>query len=82
MLSSAGGTHVHIPAVKRDITDVSGAGDTVIAVAALCLISGLTPSEIAAVSNLAGGQVCEKAGVVPVDSRKLLEECVEHFKSQ
>lgn len=82
VLTSGDGTHVHIPAMKREITDVSGAGDTVIAVAALCLISGLSPSEVAAVSNLAGGQVCEKAGVVPISSEKLLEECNEHFKSK
>ena len=81
VLNSGDGELVHIPAVKREITDVSGAGDTVIAVAALCLISGLTPAEAAAVSNLAGGQVCEKAGVVPVSSEKLLAECREYFKS-
>ncbi len=81
VLNSGDGELVHIPAVKREITDVSGAGDTVIAVAALCLISGLTPAEAAAVSNLAGGQVCEKAGVVPVSSETLLAECKEYFKS-
>ncbi len=82
VLNSGDGELVHIPAIKREITDVSGAGDTVIAVAALCLISGLNPAEAAAVSNLAGGQVCEKAGVVPVSSEKLLDECQELFKSQ
>ena len=81
VLTSREGEHVHIPAMKREITDVSGAGDTVIAVAALCLIAGLPPAEVAAVSNLAGGQVCEKAGVVPISSEKLLEECNDHFKS-
>jgi len=81
VINSGDGEHVHIPAVKREIADVSGAGDTVIAVAALCLISGLSPTEVAAVSNLAGGQVCEKAGVVPINSEKLLDECSEHFKS-
>jgi D-glycero-beta-D-manno-heptose-7-phosphate kinase len=81
VLSSADGRHVHIPAIKRDITDVSGAGDTVIAVAALCVVTGFTPDEVAAISNLAGGQVCEKAGVVPVNLEKLLDECTEHFKS-
>ena len=71
----------HIPAISREIADVSGAGDTVIAVAALCMISGMNSREIAAISNLAGGQVCEKAGVVPVNAEKLLTECREHFKS-
>ncbi|MCK4880197.1 MAG: hypothetical protein KAS82_06040 [Bacteroidales bacterium] len=81
VLTSGEGEHVHIPAVAREITDVSGAGDTVIAVASLFLIAGLPPAEVAAVSNLAGGLVCEKAGVVPVSSEKLLDECNEHFKS-
>ena len=81
VLTSGDGEHVHIPAIKREIAAVSGAGDTVIAVAALCVIAGLTPAEVAAVSNLAGGQVCEHAGVVPISSEKLLDECLQHFKS-
>ena len=81
ILSSRNGSHVHLPAVHREIADVSGAGDTVISLAALCLIAGLKAPEIAAISNLAGGQVCEKAGVVPVDAEKLLAECEQHFKS-
>jgi rfaE bifunctional protein kinase chain/domain len=81
VLTSQNGEYVHIPAVKRNIIDVSGAGDTVIAVAALCTIAGLPPAEVAAISNLAGGQVCETAGVIPISSEKLLEECTEHFKS-
>lgn len=81
ILTSKDKSHVHLPAVVRDIADVSGAGDTVISLAALCLVAGLEASEIAALSNLAGGQVCEKAGVVPVDAEKLLAECREHFKS-
>ncbi len=81
VLSARDGEYVHIPAVMREIADVSGAGDTVIGVAALCLIAGLDSGEVAAISNLAGGQVCEKAGVVPVNAEKLLAECEEHFKS-
>lgn len=81
VLTSGDEGHVHIPAVKREITDVSGAGDTVIATAALCVVAGFSAAEVAAVSNLAGGQVCEKAGVVPVSFEKLLSECNEHFKN-
>lgn len=55
-----------IPAKKREIVDVSGAGDTVVSMAALCLASGMEPGEIAELSNLAGGLVCEKVGVVPL----------------
>jgi rfaE bifunctional protein kinase chain/domain len=64
----------HISAEIRDIADVSGAGDSVISIACLCVAAGLPPIEIAALSNLAGGQVCERAGVVPVDKDQLIEE--------
>jgi rfaE bifunctional protein kinase chain/domain len=64
----------HLAAHVRDIVDVSGAGDTVIAVATLCLVSGLPMKEIARISNLAGGLVCEKVGVVPIDREALQPE--------
>jgi len=69
-----GSTWKIIPAHLREITDVSGAGDTVIAVATLCLIAGLSPTEIAAIANLSGGLVCEHSGVVSVDKVALLNE--------
>ena len=58
----------------RNITDVSGAGDTVVSVAALGLASALGIDTIATLSNLAGGQVCETAGVVPVNLEQLAYE--------
>jgi D-glycero-beta-D-manno-heptose-7-phosphate kinase len=64
----------HVPAHIRNIADVSGAGDTVISVAALCLAAGLSPSTTAALANLAGGIVCEKAGVVPIEKAQLINE--------
>ncbi len=64
----------HIPAHKRDIADVSGAGDTVIATAALCLAAGLDEFRASEIANLAGGLVCEHVGVVPIDKARLLEE--------
>lgn len=66
--------HYHLPAKIRKISDVSGAGDTVISVAALCLASGLDMKNIATVANIAGGLVCEHAGVVPIDKELLLQE--------
>lgn len=58
----------------RNIADVSGAGDTVISVATLCLVSGFSIDLIAEISNIAGGLVCEKSGVVSIDRDQLLEE--------
>jgi rfaE bifunctional protein kinase chain/domain len=61
----------------RNISDVSGAGDTVIAVATLCLASKLEIEQIAEISNIAGGLVCEKSGVVSIDKEELLQEVEE-----
>lgn len=65
-----------IGAHYRNITDVSGAGDTVISVASLCLACQTEVVEMAAISNLAGGLVCEEVGVVPVDKSKLQNEVI------
>lgn len=67
----------YVPAHMRSISDVSGAGDTVIAVATLCLISGASSKQIAEISNLAGGLVCEKSGVVSISKNELLKEVSE-----
>lgn len=64
----------YLPAHIRDIADVSGAGDTVISVATLCLASGMNAVEVASIANLAGGMVCEQSGVVPIDKTLLLKE--------
>ena len=69
--------HKLIPAHIRTIADVSGAGDTVIATAAVCLASGLDEFKSAAVANLAGGLVCEHVGVVPIDKEQLLKEVLD-----
>lgn len=64
----------HFPAERRLIADVSGAGDTVISVAGLLLSAGASLSEIASISNIAGGLVCEKSGVVPIEPEELQNE--------
>ncbi len=63
-----------INAIVRNVADVSGAGDTTIAVATLCLAAGMDAQQIAALSNLAGGIVCEEVGVVTINKEKLLSE--------
>lgn len=63
-----------VPAWIRNISDVSGAGDTVVSVAALGLALQLSPLNLLHLSNLAGGLVCEFAGVVPIQKEQLLSE--------
>jgi len=68
-----------IPAHVRSIADVSGAGDTVISVASLCLALKTDKKILAELSNLAGGLVCEEAGVIPVNKEKLLKETLKIY---
>jgi len=69
----------HTKAFKRDIIDVSGAGDTVISVASLCLASKMHYTDLSALSSLAGGIVCEEVGVVPINKEKLLKQAIKHI---
>lgn len=69
-----------IKAKIRDISDVSGAGDTIISIAAVGMAAGLSPWIIAELSNIGGGQVCEKAGIVPINKEQLLEEGQKHIQ--
>ncbi|GAB4342346.1 MAG: D-glycero-beta-D-manno-heptose-7-phosphate kinase [Flammeovirgaceae bacterium] len=64
----------HIPAHRREIADVSGAGDTVVSIAALCLAANLSLYDIANLANLGGGIVCEHLGVVPIEKQRLMDE--------
>lgn len=64
-----------IPSHLRNIADVSGAGDTVIAVAALVYTATQNVHLMAEVANIAGGLVCEEVGTVAVDKGRLQREC-------
>lgn len=65
---------IQIPAHIRQIADVSGAGDTVISIAACALAAGGSAAQIAELANLGGGLVCESLGVVPIDVELLKRE--------
>ena len=64
-----------IPSHRRNIADVSGAGDTVIAVASLVYAATRNMNLTAEIANIAGGIVCEEVGTVPINKQKLLAEC-------
>lgn len=64
-----------VPSHIRNVADVSGAGDTVIAVATLIYTLTRNTKMMAEIANLAGGIVCESVGTVAIDKAKLLREC-------
>lgn len=66
-----------IPTHIRSIADVSGAGDTVIAVASLVYATTKNVKLMAEVANIAGGLVCEEVGTVAINKESLLKECEE-----
>lgn len=65
-----------IPSHRRNIADVSGAGDTVIAVASLVYAATKNIELMGDIANIAGGLVCEEVGTVAINRKKLYEECV------
>ncbi len=74
MLVEANGAVHSVPARAREVFDVSGAGDTVIATLALAYASGLTLAQAMRVSNAAAGVVVSKSGTATVEPAELLHE--------
>jgi len=66
-----------IPSHIRNVADVSGAGDTVIAVASLIYAVTGNIHLTAEIANIAGGLVCEEVGTAAIDKQKLLKECYQ-----
>ncbi|MDQ6608755.1 MAG: PfkB family carbohydrate kinase, partial [Bacteroidota bacterium] len=64
-----------IPSHIRNIADVSGAGDTVIAVAAVVYAARRNVHLMAEIANIAGGLVCEEVGTAAINKIALIHEC-------
>ena len=73
------GQHNQIPTKARNVYDVSGAGDTVIATFAINDLCGLDPFESSTIANLAAGRVCEEIGVFPISVDSLKEIFSHHY---
>lgn len=76
MYFECGDVCMRVPAHIRNVSDVSGAGDTVIGMAALCLAAHASPEYLVQLCNIAGGLACESAGVRPVGMEHLLSEAL------
>ena len=74
VFAQQGEAKTYLPAHLRTISDVSGAGDTVISIAACCVALSQPAAFTAALANLGGGLVCEQVGVVPIEKQRLLAE--------
>jgi len=72
-LISADATPIHLPALAREVFDVSGAGDTVVAVLAAGLAAGMTYPDAAQLANVAAGLVVAKVGTAVVRNSELAD---------
>ena len=79
-LMTEAGEHVLVPTVARSVYDVSGAGDTVIAVCGLAMAAGATVVEAAVLANHAAGVEVGKAGVTSVSPEELLAAIQQHSR--
>lgn len=81
-LIEPGGKFEHIPTKSRDVYDVTGAGDEVLAAMAVAVAAGATLREAAALANVAGGLEVEKFGCVPITREEVIGEILlEHHKT-
>ncbi len=69
------GAIVHIPTVAREVFDVTGAGDTVLAILGLALAGGFSPEDAAALANIAAGIAVSKLGTSTVSPEEIIQEC-------
>jgi D-beta-D-heptose 7-phosphate kinase/D-beta-D-heptose 1-phosphate adenosyltransferase len=65
---------IRVPAMSREVFDVSGAGDTVLATLAACMSMGVATADAVRLANLAAGVVIGKVGTVPISNEELLVE--------
>lgn len=77
VLSDASGQH-HLPTRERQVYDITGAGDVVLAVLGLGIASGLSYAEAIALANVAAGLSVERIGVTVVTRQEIIEDLVRH----
>ncbi len=78
MLFRRGAEPYHTPTRAKEVFDVSGAGDTAIALHTLAVCAGATPSEAAEISNHASGVVVAKLGTATLTARELIDSFQNH----
>src|SRR5262249_33773144 len=67
-----------VPTRVRQVYDITGAGDMVLAVVGLCLAAGADYAEAAALGNVAGGLEVERIGVALLSREEVLADLMEH----
>jgi D-glycero-beta-D-manno-heptose-7-phosphate kinase len=76
------GSLAHVETKARNVADVSGAGDTVIATLTMAMVAGASVRESAALANYAGGIVCGEVGIMPVDKDVLIQTILKDISQE
>lgn len=77
-LVRADGTCEHLPTRRREVYDITGAGDMVLATIGVGTAAGLDPADLARLANVAGGLEVEQIGVVNVTRHQMLADILAH----
>lgn len=75
------GTAVRLPTRKRQVYDITGAGDMVLAMIGVAAAAGINPENLARLANTAGGLEVEKIGCVPVTRDEILADLLAHHRT-
>lgn len=68
------GAGVHLPTRPREVYDITGAGDMVLAMIGVGIAAGISPDDLGRLANIAGGLEVEQVGVVPISRREILAD--------
>jgi D-beta-D-heptose 7-phosphate kinase / D-beta-D-heptose 1-phosphate adenosyltransferase len=74
VVAQADGSAEHLPTRKREVYDITGAGDMVLAMIGLGAAAGIQPYDLARLANVAGGLEVEQIGVVPITRQQILAD--------
>jgi len=74
------GSAIRLPTRKRQVYDITGAGDMVLAMIGVGTAAGIGPENLARLANLAGGLEVEKIGCVPISRDEILGELLAHHR--
>ncbi len=80
-LSQRGGESVHLPTRPREVCDITGAGDMVLAMIGVGMAARVPPVELCQLANVAGGLEVEQVGVVPISRKQIIVDLLENMRS-
>ena len=80
-LVPAEGDPQHLPTRKRQVYDITGAGDMVLATIGVAWAAGVNPADMARLANISGGLEVERVGVVPVRRDEMIADILTQVRS-